>query len=55
MGRDVARILRGLATDDGRSVVIVSHDTRLREIADRILRNRREEIEESRVAAPGHA
>lgn len=37
IGHDVGRILRGLATDDGRSVVIVSHDTRLREIADRVL------------------
>ena len=38
IGHDVGRLLRSLATDDGRSVVIVSHDTRLREIADRILR-----------------
>ncbi len=37
IGHDVGRILRSLATDDGRSVVIVSHDTRLREIADRVL------------------
>ena len=36
-GRDIARQLRRLATDDGRSVVIVSHDDRLREIADRVL------------------
>jgi putative ABC transport system ATP-binding protein len=36
-GREIARLLRTLATDDGRSVVIVSHDDRLREIADRIL------------------
>ena len=36
-GRDIARLLRQLATDDGRSVIIVSHDDRLREIADRIL------------------
>ena len=36
-GRDIARQLRQLATDDGRSVVIVSHDDRLREIADRVL------------------
>jgi putative ABC transport system ATP-binding protein len=36
-GRDIARLLRELATQDGRSVIIVSHDTRLKEIADRIL------------------
>jgi putative ABC transport system ATP-binding protein len=36
-GRDIARLLRQLATDDGRSVIIVSHDDRLREIADRVL------------------
>jgi putative ABC transport system ATP-binding protein len=36
-GRDIARVLRQLATDDGRSVVIVSHDERLKEIADRVL------------------
>ena len=36
-GREIARILRTLATQDGRCVVIVSHDERLKEIADRIL------------------
>jgi putative ABC transport system ATP-binding protein len=36
-GREIARILRNLATEDGRSVVIVSHDQRLKEIADRVL------------------
>jgi putative ABC transport system ATP-binding protein len=36
-GHDIARLLRQLATDDGRSVVIVSHDDRLKAIADRIL------------------
>jgi len=36
-GRDLARLLRGLADDDGRAVVIVSHDARLREVADRVL------------------
>ena len=37
IGRDVARLLRQLATQDRRAVVIVSHDTRLEEIADRLL------------------
>jgi putative ABC transport system ATP-binding protein len=36
-GRDIARVLRQLATEDGRTVVIVSHDQRLKAIADRIL------------------
>jgi putative ABC transport system ATP-binding protein len=36
-GRDIARILRRLATDERRTVVIVSHDDRLREVADRVL------------------
>ncbi|HET7488883.1 MAG TPA: ABC transporter ATP-binding protein [Acidimicrobiales bacterium] len=36
-GREIARLLRRLATEDGRSVVIVSHDDRLRDIADRVL------------------
>lgn len=36
-GRDLARLLRRLADEDQRSVVIVSHDDRLREVADRVL------------------
>jgi putative ABC transport system ATP-binding protein len=36
-GRDLGRLLRRLADDDGRSVVIVSHDDRLRAVADRVL------------------
>lgn len=36
-GRHLARLLRQLADDDRRSVVIVSHDDRLREVADRVL------------------
>jgi putative ABC transport system ATP-binding protein len=36
-GRDIARLLRQLADEDRRAVVIVSHDTRLREVADRVL------------------
>ncbi|HYY80771.1 MAG TPA: ATP-binding cassette domain-containing protein [Actinomycetes bacterium] len=37
IGHDVARLLRRLATEDGRAVVIVSHDLRLKEVADRVL------------------
>lgn len=36
-GREIARLLRRLAEQDGRSIVIVSHDDRLRQVADRIL------------------
>ncbi|WP_121255507.1 ATP-binding cassette domain-containing protein [Nocardioides ferulae] len=36
-GRDLARLLRHLADQDHRSIIIVSHDDRLREIADRVL------------------
>ena len=36
-GRDIARLLRTLAAGEQRAVVIVSHDSRLREIADRVL------------------
>jgi putative ABC transport system ATP-binding protein len=37
IGHDIARLLRRIATDDQRAVVIVSHDTRLGDVADRIL------------------
>jgi putative ABC transport system ATP-binding protein len=37
IGRQVARLLRQLATQDQRAVVMVSHDARLEEIADRVL------------------
>jgi putative ABC transport system ATP-binding protein len=37
IGHDIARLLRTAATDQRRSVVIVSHDTRLKDIADRVL------------------
>ena len=36
-GRETMRLLRQIAKEEGRSVVIVSHDQRLREIADRVL------------------
>jgi putative ABC transport system ATP-binding protein len=36
-GHDIARLLRRLATEDHRSVVVVSHDDRLKEFADRVL------------------
>jgi putative ABC transport system ATP-binding protein len=36
-GAETMRLLRGLAKDEGTTVVIVSHDERLREVADRVL------------------
>ena len=36
-GREIARLLRRLTEEDGRSIVIVSHDDRLRQVADRVL------------------
>lgn len=36
-GREIARLLRHFALEDGRSIVMVSHDERLREVADRVL------------------
>lgn len=37
IGHEIARLLRRAATERGRSVVIVSHDTRLKDVADRVL------------------
>jgi putative ABC transport system ATP-binding protein len=36
-GHETMRLLRRIAKDEGRSVIIVSHDQRIRDIADRIL------------------
>jgi putative ABC transport system ATP-binding protein len=37
IGHEIARLLRRVASEQGRSVVVVSHDSRLKEIADRVL------------------
>ena len=37
IGHEIARLLRRIATEEKRAVVIVSHDTRLRDVADRVL------------------
>ena len=37
IGHEIARLLRRIATEEGRSVVIVSHDARLKDVADRVL------------------
>lgn len=36
-GREVMRLLRGVAKNMGKTVIVVSHDERLKEIADRVL------------------
>jgi len=37
IGHEIARLLRRIATEDKRAVVMVSHDIRLKDVADRIL------------------
>jgi putative ABC transport system ATP-binding protein len=37
IGHEIMRLLQGIAREQGRSVVIVSHDQRIRDIADRVL------------------
>jgi putative ABC transport system ATP-binding protein len=37
IGREIMRLLQRVAQEQGRAVVIVSHDQRLKEIADRVL------------------
>jgi putative ABC transport system ATP-binding protein len=37
IGHDIMRLLRSIAKEQNRSVVIVSHDQRIKEIADRVL------------------
>ena len=37
IGHEVMNLLRRIAKDQGRSVVIVSHDQRIRDVADRVL------------------
>ena len=37
IGHEIAKLLKRAAQDENRSVVIVSHDTRLKDIADRVL------------------
>ncbi len=37
IGHEIMRLLQAIAKDQGRSVVIVSHDQRIQDIADRVL------------------
>jgi len=37
IGHEITRLLRRIAKEQGRSIVIVSHDQRIRDIADRVL------------------
>ncbi len=50
-GRETMRLLRTIAKDEGRSVIIVSHDQRIRDIADRVLWLEDGEFKESRELA----
>jgi putative ABC transport system ATP-binding protein len=49
-GHEVMELLRDLARKEGSAVVVVSHDPRLHEIADRVLW-----LEDGRLAEPGTA
>jgi putative ABC transport system ATP-binding protein len=49
-GHEVMELLRNLARREGSAVVVVSHDPRLHEIADRVLW-----LEDGRLAQPGPA
>lgn len=40
VGRQVLEIFRGLAKEDGRAILVVTHDHAVREIADRVLKIR---------------
>ncbi len=46
-GRNVIELLRSLAHDDGRSVVLVTHDNRILDVADRIVHMEEGRIRES--------
>ncbi len=37
IGHEIMRLLRSIAKEQGRSIVIVSHDQRIKDIADRVL------------------
>ncbi|HEX2370871.1 MAG TPA: ATP-binding cassette domain-containing protein [Acidimicrobiia bacterium] len=37
IGHEIARLLRAIATEEQRAVVMVSHDSRLKEVADRVV------------------
>jgi putative ABC transport system ATP-binding protein len=50
-GRETMRLLQAIAKDEGRSVIIVSHDQRIRDIADRVLWLEDGEFKESRDLA----
>jgi putative ABC transport system ATP-binding protein len=51
IGHEIMRLLRRIAKEEGRSVVIVSHDQRIRDIADRVLWLEDGEFKELRTMA----
>ncbi len=50
-GHEVSRLLRHIAKEQGKSVLIVSHDTRIQDIADRVLWLEDGEFKEARTLA----
>lgn len=53
IGHEIMRLLRSIAKEQGRSVVIVSHDQRIKDIADRVLWLEDGQFKE--MIAPGEA
>jgi putative ABC transport system ATP-binding protein len=51
IGHEIMRLLRKIAKEQGRSVVIVSHDQRIKDIADRVLWLEDGEFKEMRTMA----
>lgn len=52
IGREIMRLLRNIAREQNRSVIIVSHDQRIKDIADRVLWLEDGQFKEIRTMAP---
>jgi len=55
IGHEIMRLLRSIAKEQGRSVVIVSHDQRIKDIADRVLWLEDGEFKETVTTLAPHA
>jgi putative ABC transport system ATP-binding protein len=55
IGHEIMRLLRNIAKEQGRSVVIVSHDQRIKDIADRVLWLEDGEFKETATTLAPHA
>lgn len=55
IGHEIMRLLRNIAKEQGRSVVIVSHDQRIKDIADRVLWLEDGEFKETMTTLAPHA